>query len=769
MNQQLGFIVLIFLLTLFPVRAQKVGLVLSGGGAKGMAHIGLIRALEENNIPIDCIAGTSIGAIVGGLYAIGYTPNQLESLFTSEEFNNWVQGKMENKYYYYFKKPDPNATQFRLKFKKKGKGYKLKIPTNLIPTFQIDFQFLKLYASASAAANNNFDSLYIPFRCVATDIFKNEQVVFRKGDLGAAIRASSTFPLVYRPIAIDSVVLFDGGLVNNFPVDVLLEDFKPDFIIGNQVAHNFDKPNLDDIESQLGNMLTRETKYEIPDSLGILIETKFTNINLLDFKKYNQIAQKGYDRAMEYMDQIKERISRRILYAELQKKRMAFRSKIPQVQIDEVETQGVNKIQNLYFLKSLTKDNKGKYPQPVSLEEFKKSYFKLIADEHIETIFPRATYNPKKKLFNLNLHIKPESQIEIQLGGNISSQSVNQAYGGFRYNTVTRHAFTYSGNFYFGRLYNSLHLGARMYHADNLPYYLEAFFTQNRWDYFKGSSGVFFENELRTFAIEKEINLRINFGIPVHTNGKFEIGLAVADMQNRFSPTLDFRENGQLSTTKYDILTAHLMMERKTYNYLQHPTMGSHKKIQIRGISAYQKDLKPVLPNGGTPYRHNHKWIEIKGVYDNYFKLNSLFRVGVHASGLYSNRKLQPQFMSTVMAAPAFQPTPHSKTLFMPKFRANQYLASGLKFLFHLSSSLHLRSENYYFSPYQRIYQEENLQPAYGKKGFKDFYFHSMNALVFHSRFGPASISLNYYEKEGTKFFFLFNFGYILFNKRGID
>ncbi len=105
-----------YLCLLSVVQAQKVGLVLSGGGAKGMTHIGIIRALEENNIPIDYITGTSMGAIIGSLYAMGYSPDDMEALLRSPDFKRWYSGKVEPKYEYYFKKNRPTPEFFNIRF-----------------------------------------------------------------------------------------------------------------------------------------------------------------------------------------------------------------------------------------------------------------------------------------------------------------------------------------------------------------------------------------------------------------------------------------------------------------------------------------------------------------------------------------------------------------------------------------------------------------------------------------------------------------------------
>lgn len=158
---QLKFFILLLLLS-FHSFSQKVGLVLSGGGASGLAHIGVLKALEENNIPIDYICGTSSGALVGSLYAIGYTPAQIEKLVTSETFRNWTYGKLENKHSYYFKKNEDNASwvQFRVGF---GSAIETSLPTNIINSAPVDFALMEIYAKGIASAKYNFDNLMIPF------------------------------------------------------------------------------------------------------------------------------------------------------------------------------------------------------------------------------------------------------------------------------------------------------------------------------------------------------------------------------------------------------------------------------------------------------------------------------------------------------------------------------------------------------------------------------------------------------------------------------
>ena len=168
---------MVFLLSLFSfseVYAQKVAVVLSGGGAKGACHVGLLKALEENDIPIDYIAGTSMGAIVAGLYAAGYSPEEMEVLMTSEEFKKWAKGVIDTEYMYYYKKDPNDPSWVSVPVEISPKKFKPKLPTNLVSPYEMDFQFIRIFADAGAAANYNFDSLFVPFRCVAADITANQ-------------------------------------------------------------------------------------------------------------------------------------------------------------------------------------------------------------------------------------------------------------------------------------------------------------------------------------------------------------------------------------------------------------------------------------------------------------------------------------------------------------------------------------------------------------------------------------------------------------------
>ena len=161
--------------------AQKVGVVMSGGGAKGLYHIGVMKALEENGIPVDYVSGTSMGSIIAGLYAIGYTPDEMAEVFKSDQIKYWMSGKIKPQYIYYFRQKQPNAAMvsLRLDLRNRNKKMVAQLPTNLIPSDQIDMSFVEFFAAPNAQCGGDFDKLFVPFRCVATDAAAQKEVVLR--------------------------------------------------------------------------------------------------------------------------------------------------------------------------------------------------------------------------------------------------------------------------------------------------------------------------------------------------------------------------------------------------------------------------------------------------------------------------------------------------------------------------------------------------------------------------------------------------------------
>lgn len=752
-----------FLLIILTAKPQSVGLVLSGGGAKGMAHIAVIKVLEENNIPIDFIAGTSIGAIVGGLYAAGYTPEEMEELFKSDDFYFWSTGKIQREYRYYFKRSEPEPSWITLRLARKEEKLKVLPPTNLIPAEQMDFAFMELTASTSAACNYDFNELMVPFFCIASDVDNSQSVVLQNGDLGNAIRASMTVPLYFKPIEINGNLMFDGGILNNFPTNYMKEIYSPDIIIGHKVADDKRQADQDDLLKQISNMVMRPTNFEIDPKDGILLETIFDEVGLLDFNKIDLTLEKGEQTALQAIDSIKMLVKRRVSKEEISARRDKFNAKKPEIYFQNIQVEGVDDAMQRQFIIQSIKHRSN----TVSLEELKKEYFKLVADQHLKSIQPITYYNPESGYFDLHLKVELEKKFDVNVGGNLSTKPINQGFASFNYRSYNARAYTLYSNLYFGRFYSSFKVGGRVDYSTRLPFYISYFFTLNRWDYYSSSTEWFFENVRPPYIIQDELNLRLEAGLPLGLHTKLFARTAYSSSNDEFYQLDDFIETDRSDKSVFKAFVSHLGIENSSLNYKQYATEGAWRSLNLKYIMG-----KEIYTPGttGRQFADNgisHNYFILNGKLLRYFNIGSLFTLGTHFEGSLSNKDAFRTYRSSMLAAPGFSPTPHSKSLFIENFHSNNYLAGGLKTIFNFTPDLHLRVEGYAFLPLKEELRGEDLSVIKNEKIFENYYLQGMAAMVYQTGVGPVSLSLNYYEKDQTQLYLTLNFGYILFNKRG--
>ncbi|MEI7594521.1 MAG: patatin-like phospholipase family protein [Bacteroidota bacterium] len=759
---QNGFVIT-FMLLFFAlnVPAQKVGLVLSGGGARGLAHIGVIKALEENNIPIDYITGTSMGAIVGALYASGYSPEMMEQIVTSEDFKYWSNGKIPEKYYYFFKQPSVDPSWVSMKFRWDS-IFQASLPTNLISPVQMDLAFIEIFSRSNALAKSNFDSLFIPFRCVASDIEAGKVYVPQKASLAQMVRASMTIPLVFKPILIDNKLMFDGGIYNNFPADVMLEQFKPDVIIGSQVVTNFDPPDPNDIMTQIENMIVSRTNFDIIIDSGVLLKPKVQDVSILNFERSKEMIDIGYNTTIENIELIKQKINRRVDRIELAKKRFDYNNKLPRLLIDNIYIKGLTPRQSKYVYKLLTKK-----ADVVSFDDLKIEYLKIIADDKIASIYPRVEYNSDTHYFDLYLDVERDKKFMAEIGGNMSSSASSQAYVGMQYKAFNDRSLSLFGNVYFSKFYMSSQLKTRIDFPYKLPFYLEADFTLNRWDYFK-SSGAFFQNVRPSYLVQNEQHTAINLGFPAKNKGKFVGGFAQGYNLDEYYHNNNFAKEDTTDKTKFTFATAYFFFERNTLNRKQYANSGTYLKASLKYLVGKELNQPGSTSLLNAEERYNHTRYVFKFVYDNYFKQMRKVKFGFFTEEVFSLQNKFNNYTATLLQAPSFIPTPDSKTMFLEKFRSFNYASVGFKAIWLLNQKFNLRLEGYCFQPYKEILRD-NLNNAYFGKAFNTRHWIASMAAVYHTPLGPVSISFNLYDNNYKSHSLLFNFGYIMFNEKVTD
>ncbi|SNR57298.1 NTE family protein [Maribacter sedimenticola] len=280
----------------------KIGLVLSGGGAKGMAHIGALKVIEQAGIKIDYIGGSSMGAIVGALYASGYTAMELDSMFNATNFGSLIQDNLPRSAKTFYEKEDSERYALSLPFD----NFKVSVPPAYSGGQNIYNELVKLLYHVKDV--KDFNKLPTPFVCVATDIETGKQVILNKGYLPEAVLASGTLPSLFEPTIIDDKVLIDGGVVNNYPIDEVLA-MGADIIIGVDVQHDLsDRESLlsaTEILLQINNYRTVADMKQKSAKTDIYIKPQIEQYSVIEFNKLKAIIKTGEDAAFLKFEELK--------------------------------------------------------------------------------------------------------------------------------------------------------------------------------------------------------------------------------------------------------------------------------------------------------------------------------------------------------------------------------------------------------------------------------------------------------------------------------
>lgn len=303
-----AILLLIILWSLHPIEAQtqqkppKIGLVLSGGGAKGLAHIGVLKVIEESGIKIDYIGGTSMGAVIGGLYASGYKASQLDSIFKATDFTTLIQDDLPRAAKTFKERNDAERYSFSFPFD----NFKINLPSGISKGQNI---YNLLAQLTQHVDTQKFSELGIPFFCIATDIETGEEVMLDQGNLAQAISASGAIPSLFRPVNIDGKMLSDGGIVNNYPIEHLQQK-EMDIIIGVDVQDSlFGRERLKSglgIMTQVNNFRTIKAMTSKRGLTDIYIRPNIDEYSVLSFEDGETIIKQGYQAGQNALMALKE-------------------------------------------------------------------------------------------------------------------------------------------------------------------------------------------------------------------------------------------------------------------------------------------------------------------------------------------------------------------------------------------------------------------------------------------------------------------------------
>jgi NTE family protein len=743
-----------------------VGLVLSGGGALGLSHIGVIKALEENNIPIDYITGTSAGALVGSLYASGFSPLEMEQLVGSELFLQMAYGKTDDELDYYFRKPEDDPSLLQIWFEKEFSISKV-IPTNLTNSALLDYEFMTNFSGVSKAANYNFNNLFVPFRCVAADVNTKKAVVFSKGHLNQAVRASMTYPGYLRPIKVDGKLMFDGGLYNNFPSDVMYDDFFPDIIIGVNLSDSLAPPDEDDVFSQLKSMVINRSSLSVICENGVLISPKIS-IGTFDFEGAQVAVKEGYNATIKSIEEIKKKIERRVNTDSLTIKRASFKAAVTTTKINTITIEGVSNNQAKYIKKALIHSNE----IDIDFETLRKRFFKLLADEKIKSLYPIAIYNSESKKYEVKITVIPQKPFTVKFGGVFSSRPINTGYFGLEYFKLGKIGMKLNSDIHFGKYYGSTGLGLQTDFNTRIPFYFKAFGVLNNWDYFR-SFTTFFDAVKPSYIIQNESFFGGELGIPISKRAKLTFSSSLGANKDSYYQTDNFTASDTADITSFTGQVHSINLNSSSLNRKLYASQGYKYYLSaklINGTEDYSPGSTSSIENDLFNVQHSDVWVTAH--LEQYFNIHKNIKLGLEVEGVNNwTNQFYSNYTATVLNAPIYQPFPESRTHLYTEYASHGYLGFGAKLVTPIRPNIDLRGELYLFRPTVLIEQSNTKEAVYNYDvKFQNYAYMISAKVVFHSPIGPLALAANYYDAElpNNPWSISINYGYILFNRRFI-
>ncbi|MGY8926021.1 MAG: patatin-like phospholipase family protein, partial [Flavobacteriales bacterium] len=623
----------------------------------------------------------------------------------------------------------------------------------------MDYEMLKLLGTTSASVNNNFDSLFVPFRCVASDIAKKQSIIFSKGYLNEAVRASMTYPFYYKSIMIDSVLLFDGGLYNNFPSDVMYTDFDADFIIGSNVSFNAELPHEDDLIGQFTNMLVSYSDFTLPCEESFMIAPS-VSISGFNFNNAKKAIDEGYDATVKIIDSLKLKIVSRIDYSELKAKRAKFRENITAISVSSVTSK--TESENLHYsTRTIMKDKKQIVLNERQLE---RRYFRLRSSSQIDFIFPRLQLKDDST-YNLDLTISKAKEIKVEFGGHLSSRPVNTGYIGLSYQTAGKYFTKTKVESYFGKFYGSAKAKFTFELPTVYPFSASVYFTQNRWDYFR-SFATFFEDVKPSFLVQNEMYLGVSLKNPIGNTITSKVDGRWFELEDTYYQTDNFTNKDTADLTRFYGGSASWTLTQNTLNRRQFANSGHFVEVKTRLNFGTEHTVPGSTALNKEMYKP-HSWFNLNIDYQSFIVDQSMFHLGIHGQFVYNTQPLFANYTATLLSMTEFSLIPDSKTYFLPEYRSPQYAAAGLNLIFTIMKKIDIRFDTYLYQPLIQI----NELPD-GSQEFSELFqgrsIMASSSIIYNSYIGPLRFTLNYFPQQTNPLALQLSLGYVIFNDRAI-
>jgi len=567
----------------------KVGLVLSGGGAKGFAHIAVLKEIDKAGIQLDYIAGTSMGAIIGGMYAAGYSANQIEKMVIEIDFVSLLRDNLPRNASPFFEKEFEENSSITLPV---TKG-KIGLPKAISKGQNVTNLLIELFDSTEEITD--FSKLSIPFFCVATDVETGGEVILEKGSLPMALRASGSFPTLLNPVVMDGKLLVDGGVANNFPID-LMKSKGIDIVIGVDVEGRlFEKEKLTSAIAILNQIVSYQMYSKSENqkkNVDVYIHPDIYDFNVVDFDKKLEIIEKGKQEAEKFGEVFKEIAKKQLLKKD--RKIIEFHQK--KKLISSINLLGNENYTRAYVIGKLN------IIEGDSLT--RKDISSKIQLLHATKNYDRITYSLHQKLdttFDFHIAVKESNEnASVSLGAHYDLLYQS----GFLINLKQKHLLT-----------NNDLLSIDLIVGDNLRYNLNyfvdnGFYTsygfRSRYDHFKANSK--FNPIVRQFPNINSIELNYvditnQFFIQTTFGRKFALGLGAEHKFINVSTETINNNNNNLIIDKSNYFNAFAYLKLDTYDQKYFVTKGYFADLNFKwyiGSTDFNQDFKQFVQTKGT-------------------------------------------------------------------------------------------------------------------------------------------------------------------------
>lgn len=732
---------------------QSVGLVLSGGGAKGIAHVGVIKAFEDNGIPIDYVSGTSMGAIIGALYACGYTPEEMMALLTSQYFANLSTGTLDPSLEYYFTREPASPRMFKIPLGTSGTPDSVFNPQSLINPMPMDFGFMEIFAPYTAQCGGDFNRLMVPFRCVASDVVGRRAYVMRGGSLASSVHASMSFPLIFQATRIDGTILYDGGIYDNFPVDVMRRDFAPSIVLGIDVGTP-DKGEPNSYMRQLDLLVTEPQNKEIPDSVGMRIHVDLSDFSLLDFPMALAIYERGYRRALEMMDSVKARVHTRVAPDARRLKRAMFKSRTPYLRFDSVSVVGGTPAQNEY-VRYLFRPSKG--CDTIGSDHARLAFYRALSSGKFSMLHPQAFYNDTTGLFRMDIHTQVKSRFSAGFGGYITSTNNSFLYLSAEYRSLSFSSVNTSLEAWIGQSYMAGLLRGSIFLHTPLPsaFFFEASAQRRRYSQ---TDRIFYRDDEPAAVAAHQYFGKIGFSLAAGRSGSLDAGIGVGHLYNSFygnlADAVDLTKGRD--GIKLNLGQVFVKYSTSTLDHVSYPTSGRSLTVCAAGVGGRSHFDSRTMPTLEDTNRRRF-WAHASAHYRNYLTVTRKWALGIEASSVLTTMPLLESYYAAKSVSPVFTPTPASNNNFHAGYRNNSFVAAGVVPVWIPRDGLTVRLNAYAYMPLRRILEVPGGAARYSKHWFGTVDFFGELAVNYRLPFADVTAYGNYDGTRGR-----FNFGFSL-------